>query len=119
MRWIILMSSLCLLLACTGLREPSSTDRAEMGDLLSYEEIPERCCAMRLQLRYTNRLDHRAYIECRFEVTSKDGSVYPRWVTTPEPLSPENSMRFSTISEFGAYDNAEDVRITSCKEAPD
>lgn len=37
---------------------------------------------------------------------------------TPELLRPSASMRFPTISEFGAYDNVSDVRTTSCKEAP-
>jgi hypothetical protein len=90
-----------------------------MGDLLAYEKIPERCCAMRLYLRYTNHLAHRAHIECRFEVTANDGATYPRWVTTPDPLAPGGRATFSTISEFGAYDDVQDVRITSCKEAPD
>lgn len=114
-----IMLTVYVISSCAPAEEPTDTTAPLMGELLSYEEIPERCCAMRLRLRYTNHLDHRAVIECRFEVTPKDGQTYLRWVSTPEPLRPGASVKFSTVSEFGAYDNVSDVHITSCKEAPD
>lgn len=90
-----------------------------MGELLSYEKIPDRCCAMRLRLRYTNELPRNAYIECRFEVETTEGDSYPRWVTSPDPIPRGRSMTFSATAGIGLVEYVEDLELTSCKEPPD
>ena len=104
--------------ACTE-STSDSDDVTQMGELISSETIPGRCCAMQLLLRYTNELDHETQIECRLEVETSDGARYPRWVTSPEPLAPGETTVFSTVSEIGIAESVEDLVLTSCEEAPD
>lgn len=116
---VAIMVAVCVGSSCTPAEEATDTEGPLMGELLSYEEIPERCCAMRFHLRYTNELDDRAFIECRFEVQTTDGNTYPRWVTSPEVIEPGESLTFSATPGVGWVDSIDDLSLTSCREAPD